>query len=831
MRHSHRWARWIAALALLCALGLSLDAKTRKGDGYFNEARKAEALSDWDKALDLYEKALATDPSDIGYQMGARRARFQAAQRHVNAGQKLREKGQLDEALAEFQKAYAMDPSSGIAEQEIKRTLEIMERNRKLGAGLNPADRGLTPVELARKEEIEEIGRIEPPPELKLVSRQTITLRMSNQPPKVLYETVGKVAGINVVFDPEYRTDPNAQHNASLEVNNATLEEALDYLALTTKSFWKPLSANAIFVTIDNPTKHRDFDDSVVKVFYLSNLTTPQELAEVTTALRTVGNIKKLYQYNSLNAVIVRGTPDEVMLAEKLINYLDKPKAEVVVDVIVMEASRDKTRNLAATLASNGAAGINTGIQFSPTNPVTINTTSTTGTTTTTGTSNLSSTDEATLNSILSILQNQTSNSLNTTSTSSSSTAAQPLIALSNIAKLSTNDFAVTLPGALLQAVMQDNTTRILQSPQVRAASGQKATLRIGDRVPIASGGMQPMGVGVGTTGYAGGLYTQVQYIDVGVNVDITPTVHGDKEVTLKAALEISSVTGYNNVGGISQPVIGQRKVEHEIRIREGEISLLGGLMQDQDNKSVAGVPGLMNIPGVKHLFQSSTVTRSKTELLIALIPHIVRTPGITDLNLRSVSAGNDAITKLSYAPRQEPGAAAPEAPKPAASTAAPAPMAQPPAKPPLQLAPAAQTDAATRFTLSPAITQAQPGGAITIQLEIANAQDLFSAPFHLKYDPQILRLAEVKPGNLLSSDGQKAIFTRNILNDTGDATVNLSRMPDAGGIGGSGVLAVFSFQAIAPGACMVTFSELTARNSKLLPIQAAIPQASVLIK
>jgi general secretion pathway protein D len=826
MRHSHRSARWIAALALLGALAVPLDARTRKGDGFFNEARKAEAASDWDKALDLYEKALATDPGDMGYQMGARRARFQAAQRHVNTGQKLREKGQLDEALAEFQKAYAMDPSSGIAEQEIKRTLEIIERNRKLGAGLDPANRGLTPVELARKEELEQVARIEPPPELKSLSRQTINLRMSNQPPKVLYETVGKVAGINVVFDPEYRADPNAQKSASLELNNATLEEALDYLALTTKSFWKPLSANAIFVTNDSPTKHRDFDDSVVKVFYLSNLTTPQELAEVTTALRTVGNIKKVYQYNSLSVVIVRGTPDEVMLAEKLINDLDKPKSEVVVDVIVMEASRDKTRNLAAALASNGTPGINTGIQFSPTNPVVNSTTSTTGTT---GTSTLSSTDESTLNSILSILQNQTTNSLTSTSTSSSSTS-QPLISLNNLAKLSTHDFAVTLPGALLQAVMQDNTTRILQSPQVRAASGQKATLRIGDRVPIASGGMQPMGVGVGTTGYAGGLYTQVQYIDVGVNVDITPTVHGDKEVTLKAALEISSVTSYVNVGGISQPVIGQRKVEHEIRIREGEISLLGGLMQDQDTKSVAGVPGLMNIPGLKHLFQSSSVTRNKTELLIALIPHIVRTPGITDLNLRSVSVGNDTVTKLSYTPRQEPVAAAPEAPKPLAPAPAPAPAAQP-ARPPQQPAPAAQPDSVTRLLLRPAIAQTQAGGTIAIQLEIENANDLFSAPFHLKYDPQVLRLTEVKPGSLLSSDGQKAIFTRNILNDTGDATVNLNRMPDAGGISGSGVLASFTFQAIAPGTSMVTFSELTARNSKLLPIQAAIPQASVLIK
>lgn len=815
----------LVAVALLWAVAGPLGARTKQGDTLLAAASKAEQRKDWDKALELYEKALARDPGDVSYQMGVRRVRFQAAQAHVNLGQKLREKGQLDEALAEFQKAYAMDPSSAIAEQELKRTLEMIERNKKAGAAMAPSERGLTPAELTRKESLDRIARIEAPAELKPLSRQLISLRMASQPPRVLFETVGKVAGINVVFDPDYRGDPNAQRAASIELNNATLEDALDYLAMMTKSFWKPLSSNAIFVTIDNPAKHRDYDDSVVRVFYLTNLTTPQELAEITTAFRTVANLRKVYQYNSLNAVIIRGTPDEVMLAEKLVNDLDKPKSEVVVDVIVMEASKNKTRNLAATIASNGAAGINAPIQFTPRNPVLLggSTSSSTSTTTTTDTT------QTTLNSILSAIQNLTTgglSSLTSAAATTSSTTTQQLMSLARIAKISTNDFSITMPGALLQAVMSDSNTKILQSPQVRAASGQKATLRIGDRVPIASGGMQPMG---GTIGGYSSLYSSFQYLDVGVNVDITPTVHGEKEVTLKAVLEISSVTDHVNIGGISQPVIGQRKVEHEIRIREGEVSLLGGLMQDQDTKSVAGVPGLMSIPGVGRFFQSSNVTRSNSELLIALIPHIVRTQGITDLNLRSISVGNDTVTRLSYAPRQEPAGAAPEATRPAVVNPAILPA---PAQPPAVAAPApAPTEALTRLVLRPSLTQAQVGTPITIQLEIENAKDLFAAPFHLKFDPQVLRLTEVKAGGLLSSDGQKIIFTRNILNESGDATVNLNRMPGTAGIGGSGALATFTFQAVKPGVTVVTFSELTARNSQLQPIQAAIPQASVVIK
>lgn len=766
---------------LLAAAG-GLEARNRKGDKFFREGQKAEVRKEWDKALDAYEKAVGEDPAELSYQMGMRRARFQAGQAHVDLGQKARQNGDLDQALAEFQKAYAIDPSSAIAEQELKRTIEMIERNKKPSAQVTTEERGLTAAELAQKRQIDELMRIQGPPELRPLQRQPVNLRMSNQP-KVLFETIAKLAGVNVVFDPDYKNDPNASKAVNVELVNSSLEDAFDYIALMSKSYWKALSPNTIFVTNDTQQKRREYEDSVVRVFYLSNLTTPQEIQEITTTLRTIANIRKVFQYNSLNAVIVRGSQDEVALAAKLVHDLDKPKSEVVVDVLVMEASRSFTRNLASTIASNGAAGLSTGISFTPRNP---------------------------------ILSGSTGDSGDTTSS---------LISLARIAKISTNDFSVTLPGALIQAVVSDSNTRILQSPQVRAASGQKATLRIGDRVPIASGGVQPL---TGTATGFSSLYSQFQFVDVGVNVDITPTVHGEQEVTLKAVLEISSVREYVEIAGVKQPIIGQRKVEHEIRIREGEVSLLGGLMQDQYTKSIAGIPGLVNVPGLKYLFGSETVNpRSSSELLIALVPHIVRTPGITDLNLRPVEAGNDQVTRLNYAPRPEPPAAT-EAKLPAPG-AAPAPAATPaPAAPkPPPAAPAT----GPRLFFQPAVVQTQAGASFTLELVAENVSDLFSAPFHLKFDPQTLRLTEVKAGALLSGGGQDIIFTRNILNDSGDATVNLNRMPGAGGASGSGTLATFTFQAVKPGTAAVAFAELTLRNSQLQLIPMAAPQAAIAVK
>jgi general secretion pathway protein D len=679
----------VAVSGLLVGVLPDLAARTRKGDRLLAEGRVAEQRKDWDKALSLYEQALAEDPGDVAYQIGVRRVRFQAAQTLVERGLRLRAEGKLEEALAAFQKAFATDPSSAIAEQELRVTGDMIEREKKKAAAgkeSNPEERGMTPAAQERQEAMDRITSLRNVPELKPLSTQPINLRINNQPPKVLFETVCKLAGLNLILDPEYRSDPNAARNISLELSNATVEQALDYLAALTKSFWKPLSANTILVTNDNQVKRRDYEDMVLKVFYLTNLTTPQELTEISTMLRSITDIRRVHQYTAQNVLIVRGTQDQVLLAEKLINDLDKPKSEVVVDVLVMEANRTKTRDLASTIASGGSSGIDTNVMFTPHNPVLLG--GTQSSSTTTAGDSTSTTTTPTQTPYYNPYMNPYGGyggygGYGYGAYGGTGTSTQPqLISLARIARISTNDFSITLPGALLQAVMTDRNTKVLQSPQVRAAHGQKASLRIGDKVPIASGGMQPFG---GVVGGMSSLYSQFQFLDVGVNVDITPTVHGSNEVTLKVVLEISNVRDRIDLGGISQPVIGQRKVEHEIRIREGEVSLLGGLMQTQETRSLAGIPGLMNIPVLKRIFSSESVEKSDSELLIALIPHIVRSPGITDVNLRPVAAGTDAAVKVSMTPREAPSAAKEAKPQP---VPAPAPQATPPQAPPAPATP-----------------------------------------------------------------------------------------------------------------------------------------------
>ena len=783
---------WIS-LAFLLAPSSDLLARTRKGDKFLKLARAAESRKDFDAALAYYNQAMTQDPADAAYELGMRRVRFQAGALHVHTGQLLRDSGKLDEALVEFQKAFGTDPSSPIALQEIKRTMEMLERNK---AGALPASQAiLTPADLERQKTQDRIDSLSTVPQLKPITSQISTLKMNNQPPKVLYETVGKLAGINVVFDPQFTFSGK---NVNLDLTNATLEEALDYIGMQTKTFWKPISSNTIFVAEDNVTKRRDYEDQVVKVFYLKNVTSVQEFQEIVTAVRSVTDIRRMFTYAAQNAVMCRGTVDQIGLAEKLFHDLDKPKSEVVVDVIVMEANRDKTRDYAAGLVSGGKTGLVIPVGFTPKGV---------GTTTTPVTPSPAGTPAPT-----------------PTGGSSSGSSS---ISVSQIGKVSFSDFSLSLPGALLQAVMTDNQTRVLQSPQVRASDGQKVSLRIGDKVPYATGSFQ---TGIGGVGTGGGFSplasTQFQFAEVGVTVDMTPHVHGSDEVTLHVLIEISNVSRTVTISGVDQPVISQRKNEAEIRLRDGEVSLLGGLMQGQDSNSVSGIPGLVNVPILgKLVFGSSSKNVSHGELLIALIPHIIRSPSITPVDMRGVSAGTDQVVKLSYQqahPEVAPtGPASVPPPGPAAPKTAPVPVPTPatPPGPPV-------------LTFSPTSVQSALSGPVVITLQAQNVTDLSVAPFHVKWDPKLLRLNQVIPGALIGDGGpQTNPPSVDIRNDSGEATISISRITGAPGVNGSGELAKLMFMAVGKGTGTVAVTDAGLRNSKQEPIAAAGPTMPVTIQ
>jgi len=819
-------AVWLAA-ALLAPLA-PLEAKTRKGDKYLAEGRVAEVKKDWDAALAAFEKALAEDPAELTYQMATQKARFQCAQMHIDTGLRLRAQGQLAESLPEFQKAFEISPGSAVASQEILRTQQMLEREHQreeaTGKEAPPAERALTPVEAYKKLERERLGRLRGVPELKPLNPAPINLKMNNKT-KVLFDTVAKYAGINLLWDPEYQVP--ARDGFNVELNDSTIEQALDYLAVLTHSFWKALSSNTIFVTNENPNKRRDYEEQVAKVFYLQNIQSTQELQEVVNAIRTVADINKVFPFNGQNAIIVRAEADRVELAEKIINDLDKPKAEVVVDLMVIEASSTFSKQITAAIASTG---LNMPVTFSPRSEIQVpSSTSTTTTTTPT-----------------------TSTTAATTSTS---------IPLNVLSRVGRSDFATSLPSALLQAALSDAGSRILQAPQLRSVDNVKATLKIGQKQPIASGSFQPGVAGVGINPL---VNTQFTYLDVGVNVEITPRVHENGDVTMHIDLDISTVASYVNVGGIQQPVIGQRKVQHDIRMRQGEVGLLGGLINTEDDKTVTGIPGLSSIPLLGNLFKGSSVNHNRDELMIVVVPHVIRQPEITADNLRTIAVGTTTITHLSHSPRPQDGITAP-APAPGAAEAQPAggvmnaapPATAPAVNNPLPAQPSAGMPPATAPPLAPGAEPPPTGGAataefsgptrvyfkpghvdaaagsnFTVDVALENGLDVASAPMIIEFDPKLLRLNDIALGGLMAAGGQKPVFNKNIQNERGAASVILNVVPDNPGVTvAAGTLVALSFQAVAAGSGTVTIQSLAVKNSRGSIIHTGSPQLTVTVK
>jgi len=787
--------RVITTVCLVLLAGLPVEARTRKGDQFLKQAQAAQLKKDWDTALQFYLQAADEDPRDTAYLIGLQQARFQAANMHVERGQNKRADGKLEEAIGEFQKAVISDPSSALALQELKRTQDMLRKPPATAEG-----RTLTPIEQIRSDTAQQVESMLGPPELKPPVRRIPSIKLNNQPPRVLYESIGKIAGITTVIDPDGLGQVQTR-NFNVEMGESTVEQAFDYVALLTHTYWKPISSTTIFVAQDTANKRRDYEDFVVKTFYITNASTVQEFQEISTAVRTITNITRVFTVNPQKALVVRGSADAVALAEKLVHDLDKPKSEVVIDILIMEANTSRTRDLAATLASAGSsglsAGISSGINFTPRGAVT-----------TGGTGGTPAT------------------------TSTSTTLAQ-------LGRLSTADFSTTLPGVLLQAVMSDNRTKILNSPQVRASDGMKVTLKIGDRYPIATGSFQS---GVGTVGGAPYAQTQFQFTDVGVKVEITPQVHSTDEVTLHVNFEVSSVRNSVNIGGVQQPVIGQRTSEADIRLREGEVNILAGLDSTQDSTAVNGIPGLVNIPVLgKFFFGSDHTEKDRQQLMIALVPHIVRTPDYTPENLRGVFSGPDQSLRLMYAPRDDDGSApAADAPKSGAAGAAvgapPATVPQTPVQVPIPGVPATPPpptppEPGARLVFLPGSVSVGPNTPFTVNVELNSAADAFSiSPLRVKWDPAVLRLTDIAPGELLTRSGGAVSSIKDIRNDAGEATLNVSRAGGAG-VSGSGPVAVLNFVAIARGAGSVTVTEMGLQNSQSQPVPVTLGSVSVAVQ
>lgn len=840
-------SRTVFAIALFAgAVGLCLPAVrvyAESANSDYKQGQAAETRGDYDTAFADYEKASKRNPKDVRYRISLTRVRVTASSVHMSKGRKLAAAGDTEGALAEFLHASEIDPSNEAAQQEIQNI------RRKQGQSATVPEEAL-PIP---SEEAQELNNVESPPELKPADNEPLLLHMTEDS-KVVYETVGKAAGINVLFDPDYRST-----RIEVDLNNVSLRDALRIIGVMSNTFWRPVTSNTIFVAQNSPSKRRDLDEQAVQTFYLTNAWQQNDLNDVATAIRNVMPQAKAFPVQSQNAIVMRGSPDELMLAQQLIENLDKPRGEVVVDIGVLEVSKNWERNLGLSwpqqfgvaLQPNCAASNNCG-----------SSTNTTGTTTTTNT------------------QSPT---------------------LYNLAHLNSNNFAVTVGSATLNLLLTDDNTRILQSPRIRATDAQKATMKIGSKIPIATGSYSAPGISA--TASFGFAQTQFQYNDVGVNIEMTPSVHYDHDVTLKIKIEVSAVSGQSTIEGVTEPIISQRVVDQVIRLREGEASILGGIQNRQESVNWNGLPGLSAIPILKYIFGNKDHTIQDDDLVFVVVPHIVRSQELDQANLRVIDtgagqnsielrhdgSGNPPVVPAAFPggraaagqgpivesmPAQSALEAAPQmlaqlradlgnsgGPAATAQAAAPAPGAPINATPPGPVAgapisgpivmpplPGAATPATAAKPPSAPAAQAMPvattgaslalnapgapvatGASFQVPIMLNGGADVTSVALQLQYDSTKLQLTGATAGDLLARDGQPTGISH-VEDPKGTVVISISRPPGTHGVTGTGMVCALTFQAKAQGQSGLSLTRAAVMNSTQQQVQVGPIQPTLVV-
>ena len=564
------------AFAVLCALALAGCATA----GAYRAGEKAERARDWDRAVLEYSKALNADPDNLTYQKALERARLRAAEAHAHSARVLAARGLYKEALDEFRLALDLAPGSEVLAAEMRET----EARRQSGQ----------PVPSIA--EIKSRARETSLPGLALgpAAREPLGLSFRGASLREVYEALGKVGGINFVFDPQFE-----DRSVTLDLRDVPFEQALNAVATVGQTFHRVADARLINVVPDTPAKRREYEQQVVKTLFLSNA----DLKETIDLLRIVLGARRVAPLPGANALTIADAPDKVAAAERIVSVIDKQRAEVVVDVEILEVNRSSLKEYGIEITS-GISGLE-GVAGA-------------------------------------IFPRETVQETTTGPDGEPVTTTRPLTLADNPYKRS-NLLITSLPGVIYRLLKTDGATRLLANPQLRATEGQTAQARFGDQVPVPVTQFVPIAGG----GVATQPFTSFEYKDVGVNIDITPRVHHDGDVTLALKLEISSL------GALFQnnPTFRNRTVTSMIRLRDGETNILAGLISDEERTSVVGLPGLASVPVLGRIFARNRKETSETDIVMTLTPRIVRRTPLSEEDLRSFAVGGESSPLLFEVP------------------------------------------------------------------------------------------------------------------------------------------------------------------------------------
>lgn len=539
-------------------------------------AREAMELENWDAAVFFYLEALARDPGNVRYRMALQRARVKAAENHFRSAMRFIELDELQRARAQLELAVQLDPTHQYAEAEllkVRRDLEILAQEGG-AARLDAMKRAASEMRVK-------------PPLLNPASDEPINLSFKEpRNVKDIYKAIGDAFGFNVLFDPKLR-----DARVSIEMADVTALKALEGVMQAGGHFYKVLDDRTIIVVDDTPQNRRDYEDLVVKTFFLSNA----DVKDINNMLRALIDARRVAVNESLNAIVIRDTADKVAIAERLINANDKSRAEVVVDVELIQVDSQRFRELGTTLSAN--------------------------------------THNFTLDS-----------------TGIPGAGEGGRIPLPRLGDISRSMWGVVVPNVALSLVKSAGETEVLAQPSLRITEGEKGNLVIGDRVPIPT-------TTFNTSQTIGGNIvpiTAFQYQDVGIKIDVEPRVHHNNEVTLQLDVEVSEIGPSVEVSaGQSQPTIGTRTIKSVIRLKDGETSVLAGLFRSSRMQDRAGIPWLSNLPVIGGLFRRNTSDFKKTDLILTLTPRIIRNPDITEEDLAPIWVGTESrITIFGNSPR-----------------------------------------------------------------------------------------------------------------------------------------------------------------------------------
>ncbi len=754
-------------------------------------AARSAAAGDWDAAVEYYQRAVQEDPDRAEYRISLERAMINASRVHIDAGRAYEEQQDLSAALREYRAAAEYDPTNS----------EVSARAASLDQTIRArieAARPPPPIEAMRAQAQRETV----PPLLDPASRDPLVLDFRETSLQDLIDFIGDATGINVSYDEQFQ-----DREVTIRIDGLTLEEALDHVLSINRSFYKVLNPRAIIVVPETPQKRAEYAEQVIRTFYVSHADV-QELSQLLSQIVRAPQMAvqpAVIPNTVANTITVRATTEVAAIIEQVIAANDKPLAEVIIDVTILEVNRERARRYGLNLSDYALGGIFSPESAPPSDPV-----------------------------------------------APSGVGSPAPFNLNTISRgVSTADFYLGVPAAVVRFLETDSHTKLVAKPQLRGQEGATMTLELGEDIPVPATAFTAIAAG----GAAVNPLTSFNYRAVGINVTMTPRVTYENEIILDLSVENSTLGANIDVAGTSMPTFGSRSVETRLRLRDGESNLLAGLLREDDRTTLRGFPGMTKVPILRKLFGDTDETVRTTDIVMLLTPRIVRGHELTQRDISPIYIGTQTNFGLTDPPpliAPQPDAGVPDTPEPDASDATetgaaaetvlnvpdadpvapPTPPVEPapglatpepdqPAAPvepePVLPPPAAQPEMpparpdvlpAAQVLVTPPGTQLRVGGGpYTVPVSITGVSQLSTISLTLFFDPNVLRVRTVQEGSFLRQGGVQVTFTQQVDTAAGRLDITVTRLNDPSGAAGAGLLAAVLFDVVGVGSITLSTS------------------------